>query len=410
MQKKLSLDKEKIRILLLEGIHQSAVDTFHANGYTNIEHHKVALLGDELLQGIKSAHVIGVRSRTQLTAHVLEQADNLLAIGAFCIGTNQIDLGVAAANAVPVFNSPHSNTRSVAEMVLAESVMLVRGLGDKNMACHKGAWTKSAVGSNELRGKVMGIVGYGHIGSQVSILAEAFGMSVLYYDVVSKLAMGNAQQVGTLEELLSRADIITLHVPQAADTVNLMSAEAQTHLKQGACLINASRGTVVDIEALSESLKAGRLSGAAIDVFPKEPKSNDEVFDSPLRGLKNVILTPHIGGSTQEAQRNIGVEVASKIIQYSDLGSTAGAVNFPNISLAPQKKAHRLLHAHKNQPGVIVEINRVLASSEANILGQFLGTTNELGYVVVDVDSAYQEGLREKLQAIPGTLRCRILY
>jgi D-3-phosphoglycerate dehydrogenase len=354
--------------------------------------------------------MLGIRSRTQVTKDVLENAPKLMAVGCFCIGTNQVDLTAARLQGVPVFNAPHSNTRSVAELVIAEMVMLLRGLGDKNTAAHRGEWLKSAKNSYELRGKTLGIVGYGHIGSQVSILAEAFGMRVLYHDVLQKLPMGNAQQQASLEALLPQVDVLTLHVPQAPDTVNLIGEKALASLPKGAVLLNASRGTVVDIDALRASLLSGHLLGAAIDVFPREPASNEQEFESPLRGIRNVVLTPHIGGSTLEAQRNIGVEVASKLVQYSDFGATIGAVDFPNISLAAQHDSHRLLHVHHNRPGVLGAINRVLADHATNILGQYLQTMPDVGYVVTDVDRGHSEDLAERLRQVEGTIRCRTLY
>ena len=410
MVKRLSFPKQKIKIVLLEGIHQSAVDYFHREGYENVIHHPRALQGDDLRSELSDAYLVGIRSRTQLTGEVLGVAERLFAIGCFCIGTNQVDLEIAAERAIPVFNAPHSNTRSVAELMIAEMVALLRGLCDKNTAAHQGIWQKSARGSHELRGKTLGIVGYGHIGSQVSILAEAFGMRVLYHDIVPKLPMGNAKQLPSLDALLPESDIVSLHVPAAPSTVNLIDSARLQQMRQGSYLLNASRGTVVDVDALAEAIRSGHIAGTAIDVFPVEPKSNDETFESPLRGLPNVILTPHIGGSTQEAQLNIGMEVAAKLVSYSDKGSTMGSVNFPELSLSPHSDAHRLLHIHRNQPGVLANVNRVLASSDANILGQHLQTTNELGYVVMDVDQEHGIGLRDELLAVPGTLRCRVLY
>jgi D-3-phosphoglycerate dehydrogenase len=407
----LSYPKEKLKILLLEGIHANAVEHLRRSGYTNVDHRKTALTGDDLRQALSTAHVVGIRSRTQLTAEVLDEARRLFAIGCFCIGTNQVNLTAAAEHGIPVFNAPHSNTRSVAELVLAEAVMLLRGLGDKNTAAHQGRWTKSAKHSHELRGKTLGIVGYGHIGSQVSILAEAFGMRVLYQDVVPKLPMGNAAQVHRLEDLLAQVDVLTLHVPEATSTRGLMTEARIRAMKPGSYLINASRGSVVDVDALAAAIQDGHLRGAAVDVFPTEPRNNEESFQSPLRGLPNVVLTPHIGGSTAEAQQNIGVEVANKLIAFSDQGSTIGAVNFPAISLAAQPgQAHRLLHIHHNQPGVLGELNKVLADTDANILAQHLQTTREVGYVVIDLDREHPADLKAKLKAVPGTIRCRILY
>ena len=405
-----SYPKEKIEIVLFEGIHATAVENFRRNGYNKVTLLPRAAQGQELIDLIANARMVGVRSRTRLTAEVLEAAEKLMVIGCFCIGTNQVDLTYAAKRGIPVFNAPHSNTRSVAELVIAESVMLYRGIMDKSFAAHDGRWTKSAANSHELRGRTIGIIGYGHIGSQVSILAEAFGMRVLYFDVQPKLPMGNARQLESLSELLAESDIVSLHVPQDPSTKNLMSAERIAEMKNGALLINASRGNVVDIEALAEALAAKRVLGAAIDVFPVEPKSNDDPFASPLQGLPNVILTPHIGGSTLEAQQNIGVEVSNKLVQFSDQGSTIGTVNFPALSLAPHSNAHRLLHIHQNKPGVMTEINRLVSEAETNILGQYLQTTSDVGYVVMDVNREHGEGLLEALKGVAGTLKARLLY
>ncbi|MCW8137805.1 MAG: phosphoglycerate dehydrogenase [Planctomycetota bacterium] len=408
--RELSFPKTKIRVLLLEGVHDSAVEFFTEQGYTNVTRFDRALEGDDLRAELARAHMVGIRSTTHLTAEALEVADKLIAIGTFCIGTNQVDLRAAARRGVPVFNAPHSNTRSVAEMVVAEMVMLMRGLGDKNTRAHQGVWDKSARASYELRGKTLGIVGYGHIGSQVSILAEAFGMRVLYHDVLPRLPMGNAQQLPSLDALLPKVDVLTLHVPEDPSTRGLIDAERLARMRPGSHLINASRGSVVDIDALADALRRGHLGGAAVDVFPREPASNKEPFESPLRGLPNVVLTPHIGGSTLEAQRNIGIEVATKLVLFSDQGSTVGAVNFPNLSLPPDPRSHRLLHVHHNRPGVLAAINRVLADSGANINGQHLRTSPEVGYVVVDVDREHGPDLKERLQAVPETIRVRVLY
>ena len=410
MSIKTSFPKDKIRILLLEGIHESAVKVFERAGYTNIERLTHALPEAELTEAMKDVHMVGVRSRSQLKGPVLESAEKLLSVGCFCIGTNQVDLDVTRAKGVPVFNAPHSNTRSVAELVIAETVMLYRGIGDKSRDAHAGKWTKSAAGSHEVRGKTMGIVGYGHIGSQVSILAEAFGMRVVYFDVEPKLPMGNAQQIDSLEQLLGESDVVSLHVPQTPETANLMSADRIGQIKKGGALLNLSRGNVVDLQALRAAIEDGHLMGAGVDVYPTEPASNDHPFESPLCGLPNVILTPHIGGSTLEAQRNIGVEVATKLVNYSDQGATIGAVNFPTISLSQQKGAHRLLHVHRNRPGVLRQINRVFAESDVNIIGQHLQTLPDVGYVVTDIEAEYSPDLRERLEAIEGTIRCRILY
>ncbi len=410
MTNKTSFPKEKIRILLLEGIHTNAVDVFQKAGYTNVERLTGALPSDELAEKIKDVHMVGVRSRSQIKGRVLDAAEKLMSIGCFCIGTNQVDLDVARTRGIPVFNAPHSNTRSVAELVIAETVMLYRGIGDKSNEAHKGVWTKSAVGSHEVRGKTIGIVGYGHIGSQVSILAEAFGMRVLYHDVEPKLPMGNAQQVGSLEELLSTVDVLTLHVPQTPETANLMTNERIRLMKKGSLLLNLSRGNVVDIEALRAALDDEHLLGAAVDVFPTEPKSNNDPFESPLCGARNTVLTPHIGGSTGEAQFNIGTEVATKLVNYSDLGATIGSVNFPQISLSAHAGAQRLLHVHANKPGVLQSINKVFAESDVNIIGQHLQTLPDIGYVVTEVGPNYSSDLVPKLTGVEGTIRCRVLY
>ncbi|MDF3918044.1 phosphoglycerate dehydrogenase [Salinicola salarius] len=407
---KTSLDKSKIKILLLEGIHQSAVDTLLNAGYTNIETLSTSLAEDDLIEKIRDVHFIGIRSRTQLNERVFAAAEKLTAVGCFCIGTNQVDLDAALKRAIPVFNAPYSNTRSVAELVLAETIMLLRGIPEKNARAHQGGWLKSAKNSHETRGKTLGIIGYGSIGAQLSVLAESLGLDVLYYDVVTKLAMGNARQVGSLEELLARADVVSLHVPDLPSTRWMIGAEQIALMKQGGILINASRGSVVDIEALAEALKSGKLLGAAIDVFPVEPKGADEEFTSPLRGLENVILTPHIGGSTLEAQQNIGIEVAEKLVTYSDNGTTITSVNFPEVALPSHPDKHRLLHIHENVPGVLSEINRVLSENGINIAGQFLQTNDKVGYVVIDVDKAYGKQALEALKQVNHTLRLRVLY
>ncbi|AWB66983.1 phosphoglycerate dehydrogenase [Saccharobesus litoralis] len=404
-----SLAKDKIKVLLLEGVHQTAVETLRNNGYSNIEYLKTSLPEEELIEKIKDVHFIGIRSRTHLTEKVLNAAEKLVGIGCFCIGTNQVDLSAAQALGVPVFNAPFSNTRSVAELVLGQTLLLLRQIPAKNAKAHRGGWDKSAVGSYEARGKTLGIIGYGHIGTQLGILAETIGMQVIFYDVEDKLPLGNAKQVSKLD-LLAKADVVSLHVPETPQTKNMFGAADLEAMKQGAILINASRGTVVDIDALAESIKSGKLSGAAIDVFPVEPKGNDEEFQSPLRGLDNVILTPHIGGSTQEAQENIGIEVAGKLAKYSDNGSTLSAVNFPEASLPEHAGRSRLLHIHKNQPGVLTKINLLFAEKNINISAQFLQTNAEIGYVVIEVDSDDAEAALEELKQIDGTIRARVLH
>ena len=410
MTTKVSLDKSKIKFLLLEGVHQSAVDVLHAAGYTNIEYHKKALDGDELKNAIKDAHFIGIRSRTFLTEEVLAHANKLIAIGCFCIGTNQVNLEAAKARGIPVFNAPFSNTRSVAELVLGEILLLMRNIPQANAEVHRGIWNKSAVGSHEVRGKKLGIIGYGHIGSQLSIVAEALGMHVYFYDIENKLPLGNAQQVRTLEDLLSSCDIISLHVPENASTKNLISAERIAQLKQDSILINAARGTVVDIDALAEALEKGHIRGAAIDVFPEEPASINEEFFSPLRRFDNVLLTPHIGGSTAEAQENIGSEVAGKFVKYSDNGSTLSSVNFPEVSLPEHIGTKRLLHIHENRPGILTKLNQIFVEANINIAAQYLQTDPKIGYVVVDVEAEDSNNLLAKLKEIDGTIRARVMF
>jgi len=410
--KKTSFPKQDIRILLLEGVSQSALETFHAAGYTQIDYREKSLPEDELLARIAEAHFIGIRSRTQLTAEVLSHAKRLIGIGCFCIGTNQVDLGAAKRLGIPVFNAPYSNTRSVAELVIAEAIMLMRRIPEKSAACHRGGWAKSALGSYEARDKVLGIVGYGHIGTQVGVLAESLGMRVIFHDIETKLTLGNARPAASLDDLLQRADIVTLHVPETPATQMMIGAPQLAKMRKGAMLINASRGTVVDIDALAATLASGHLAGAAIDVFPVEPKGNDDIFASPLCGMDNVILTPHVGGSTLEAQDNIGAEVAVKMVRYSDNGSTLSAVNFPEVSLPAHPESRRLLHIHRNVPGVLSQINEVFSRENVNINGQYLQTDPDIGYVVIDVATSEKQGsdLRDALAAIPGTLRTRVLY
>lgn len=405
-----SLDKDKIRFLLLEGVHQSAVDTLTKAGYTNIEYLTTSLAQDELIEKIKDAHFVGIRSRTQLTAEVFAAAEKLIAVGCFCIGTNQVDLKAATEKGVAVFNAPYSNTRSVAELVLAEAILLLRGVAEKNAKAHRGEWLKSAANSYEIRGKKLGIVGYGSIGSQLSVLAESMGMQVIFYDVVTKLPLGNASQVDTLEQLFNQADIVSLHVPETKATQNMIGKAELEQMKQDAILINAARGTVIDIDALCEALEAKKLLGAAIDVFPVEPKSNNEEFVSPLRKFDNVILTPHVGGSTMEAQANIGFEVGEKLATYSDTGTSVTSVNFPEVALPANSENHRLLHIHKNVPGVMSEINQVMSENDINICGQYLQTNEDIGYVVIDVNKEYSDLALEKLKAVKGTVRARVLF
>lgn len=405
-----SLAKEKIKILLLEGVHPSAVKCFEQQGYTEIVQHTGAMNEDELAACIGEFHFVGIRSRTQLTHKVFANASRLTAVGCFCIGTNQVDTRAAREFGIPVFNAPFSNTRSVAELVLAQIIMLLRKVPEKNMACHRGEWLKSASGAHEARGKTLGIVGYGHIGTQLGILAELLGMRVVFYDIETKLSLGNATPMKSLKSLLEASDIVTFHVPETPQTQLMIGAAEIALMKQGASFINASRGTVVDLEALATALTSGHLNGAAIDVFPVEPKSNNDEFLSPLRGIDQVILTPHVGGSTQEAQENIGVEVALKMIKYSDNGSTLSAVNFPEVALPTQHGFSRLLHIHQNKPGVLNQINQVFAKLNVNIASQYLQTDSDLGYVVMDVDHGQAIAVLNELKAVPGTIRCRVLH
>lgn len=407
----LSLAKDKIRILLLEGVHENAVRIFENAGYSNIEFHKKALDEDVLKEKIKDAHIVGIRSRTQLSKEVLACAEKLVCIGCYCIGTNQVDLRTALSKGVPVFNAPYSNTRSVAELVLGEAIMLMRGIPAKSAKCHEGGWLKSAVGSYEIRGKTLGIIGYGHIGSQLSILAEAIGFKVVYFDVVNKLPLGNATPCESMDQLLQTADVVSLHVPDTAETRNMIGAREFGEMKAGAHFINAARGQVVDIPALADNIKDGHIAGAAVDVFPVEPKGAEDEFVSELRGLQNVILTPHIGGSTQEAQANIGTEVAEKLVKYSDDGSTFGAVNFMEVSLPVKGAGTRFMHIHENKPGVMARIAEIMTEHGFNITAQFLQTDGEFGYVVVDVDADIEkgQGIRQALKDIAGTIRLRFL-
>jgi D-3-phosphoglycerate dehydrogenase len=405
-----SFEKSKIRFLLLEAVHQSALHTLRQAGYENIEYLKTSLEEEELKEKIANAHFVGIRSRTQLTESVFEAASKLLAVGCFCIGTNQVDLTAALGRGIPVFNAPFSNTRSVAELVIGQAILLLRRIPEKNALLHKGVWEKAASGSYETRGKKLGIVGYGNIGSQLSVLAESMGMKVFLYDVASKLPLGNATQVDTLRQLMEECDVISLHVPETPQTKEMIGAKEFSWMKESAVLINASRGTVVDIDALAEALANKRIAGAAIDVFPQEPKSNDEEFISPLRQFDNCIITPHVGGSTMEAQENIGIEVAEKLVRYSDNGSSSTAVNFPEVTLPAHPGNHRLLHIHKNVPGVLTEINTIFSETGINISSQYLQTNDKVGYVVVDIDQQYSELALKRLNEVNGTIRCRVLF
>jgi len=408
--KKLSLSKEKIKILLLEGVNESAIQSFKDAGYKNIISLSHALPHEELKKKIKTVHFLGIRSRSQVNAEVLAHAERLAAVGCFCIGTNQVDLAAAEVLGIPVFNAPFSNTRSVAELVLAEIILLMRGVPQKNARAHRGIWEKSAANAYEIRGKKLGIVGYGHIGTQLGIMAESLGMQVLYYDIEHKLPLGNASPVGSLHELLSGVDVVSLHVPETPQTQNMIGARELALMPKGGYLINASRGTVVDIDALVGALESEHLHGAAVDVFPTEPKSNDDEFVSALRAFDNVILTPHIGGSTQEAQENIALEVAGKLIKYSDNGSTMTAVNFPQAAIPDHYDKSRILHIHQNLPGVLEKINRVFSDRGVNIASQYLQTSRSIGYVVMDVELEDAMPLVKALREIEGTIRTRMLH
>ena len=405
-----SLAKNKIKFLLLEGVHRSAVEILEKCGYSNIEQHKKALPPEELKAAIADAHFVGIRSRSQLTEEIFESAKKLVAVGCFCIGTNQVDLQAATRRGVVVFNAPFSNTRSVAELVLAEAILLLRGVAEKNAAAHRGEWQKSATNAFEIRGKKLGIIGYGNIGMQLGVLAEGLGMQVQFYDVTNKLPLGNARQVPSLHYLLGHSDVISLHVPETRSTENLIGAEQLAEMSPGSILINASRGTVVDIDALADSLERGHLGGAGIDVFPVEPRSNDDEFLSPLRRFDNTFLTPHIGGSTVEAQENIGMEVAEKLARYSDNGTSISSVNFPEVALPEHEGCHRLLHIHHNVPGIMSAINSVFSENNLNVSAQFLQTNEAVGYVVIDIDAEYSDIALAKLAGIEGTIRSRVLF
>ncbi|MHC4409115.1 MAG: phosphoglycerate dehydrogenase [Planctomycetota bacterium] len=405
-----SFPRERIRFLLLEGVHESAVETLYRFGYTNVERLKHALTGDDLRAALEGVHFVGIRSRTQFDENALAAASKLVALGCFCIGTNQVALEAAAHRGVPVFNAPHSNTRSVAELVTGLCIMLMRGTFAKSSEVHAGRWPKTASGSREVRGKTLGIVGYGHIGSQVSVLAESLGMRIIYHDIVDTLPLGNAQRRATLHEVLKEADIVTLHVPETPLTKGLIGKAELAAMKPGSQLVQTSRGVVVDIPALAAALSSGHLAGAAVDVFPVEPKSTDAPLDTALRGMPNVILTPHVAGSTEEAQEKIGVEVANKFVGYSEHGTSVGAVNFPELSLAEHEDAHRILHIHRNIPGVLRAVNDAIADEGINLLSQHLQTKGEIGYVVLDIARDAEHALRDRLEHVEGTIRTRILY
>ncbi len=405
-----SYPRNKIKILLLENISDAAVEELRASGYADVKKAGGALSEAELIKAVKGVHLLGIRSKTQITKNVIEAADKLRAIGCFCIGVNQVDLKAATENGVAVFNAPYSNTRSVAELIIGLSVILIRKIADKNTAAHNGVWMKDATGSFELRGKTLGIVGYGNIGSQVSTMAEAMGMHVVYYDIATKLPLGNAKQERDLGELLKQSDIVTLHVPSDATTRNMINAETLKSFKKRGILINHSRGDVVDLDALKKALDKGWLAGAAIDVFPDEPEKNGDAFTTVLQHLPNVILTPHIGGSTEEAQANIGLDVTSKLVKYLELGISQGSHTVPSVSLPPQAGTHRILHIHRNIPGVLGQINSRLSKGGINIVGQYLKTNEDIGYVILDVDSRISQEAFEILKGVKGTLKARLVY
>ena len=405
-----SYPRTKINILLLENISGSAVDEFRKSGYAEVRKLNGALTEDQLINAVKGVHLVGIRSKTQITRNVIAAADKLLAIGCFCIGVNQVDLKAATDHGVAVFNAPYSNTRSVAELIIGLSVMLIRKIAEKNAAAHNGVWLKDAKGSYELRGKTLGIIGYGNIGSQVSIMAEALGMNVIYYDIATKLPHGNAKQVRDLKELVSKSNIVTLHVPSTPTTRNMINSDVLRSFREGAYLLNYSRGDVVDLKALKKALDSGKLAGAAIDVFPVEPEKQGDKFESEFREMPDVILTPHIGGSTEEAQANIGLDVTAKLIKYLELGNSEGSHTVPPVSLPPQAGTHRILHIHRNMPGVLGEINSRLSSRGINIVGQYLNTNPDIGYVILDIESKLSNQAINILKDVPGTLKARVVY
>ena len=405
-----SYPKEKINILFLENISEAAAEQFTATGYSSVKKIKGAISEADLIKEIKNIHILGIRSKTQITAAVLQAASKLQAIGCFCIGVNQVDVDAASANGIAVFNAPYSNTRSVAELVIGASILLIRKIIDKNKAAHEGKWMKDATGSHELRGKTIGIIGYGNIGSQVSVLAEALGMKVIFYDAETKLPLGNASDSKSLKELLQTSDIVTLHVPEIDSTRNLINRQSLANCKQGAIIINYARGTVIDLSALQKAILSGHIGGAAIDVFPDEPEKNGDSFVSVLQNLPNVILTPHIGGSTQEAQNNIGLDVSTKLFNYLEKGISTGSHSIPALALPPQEGAHRILHIHNNVPGVLSSINTLLSKNKINILGQYLKTNDSTGYVVLDLDKSLSKNAMELLKSVKGTKKVRMLY
>lgn len=409
-QKPTSYPKDKINILFLENISDTAIKQFKEAGYTNVRKLSGALSEEDLIKEIKNVHLIGIRSKTKITKKVLAHANKLQAIGCFCIGVNQVDLKAAREHGVVVFNAPYSNTRSVAELVIGASIMLIRRIPDKNKFAHEGVWYKEAKGSFELRGKTLGIIGYGNIGTQVSILAESMGMKVRYYDVMTKLPLGNAESADSLKALVSKSDIVSLHIPETASTKNLINKNLLKHFKKGSILLNYARGEVVDIDALAQALQSGQLSGAGVDVFPWEPEKNGDKFQTPLQGLDNVLLTPHIGGSTEEAQQSIGVDVSQKLFQYLEMGISTGSHTVPELNLPAQEGTHRILHIHKNVPGVLSSINNSLSSKHINILAQYLKTNEEIGYVVLDVDKKISSNAFQLLKDVKETIKVRMLY
>jgi D-3-phosphoglycerate dehydrogenase len=410
MDAKTSYPKEKIKVLLLENISELAVKNFQRHGYTQVQRLSKALPEAELIDAIKNVHIVGIRSKTQITSSVLKAATRLQAIGCFCIGVNQVNLNAATDSGVAVFNAPYSNTRSVAELVIGAAIMLIRKIPDKSTSAHNGIWMKEASGSFELRGKTLGIIGYGNIGSQVSVLAEALGMKVIFYDVETKLPLGNAMDMKTLKDVMSKADVITLHVPETPQTKNLINKNNLKYCKPGSIIINYARGEVIDLDALKKAIDSKQLAGAAIDVFPVEPEKNGDSFYTPLQGLPNVLLTPHIGGSTEEAQQNIGEDVSAKLLSYLEKGITLGSHTVPALSLPPQEGAHRILHIHKNVPGVLSDINTELSKHKINIVGQYLKTNDRIGYVVVDVDKQISNRAAQLLKDVPHTIKVRLLY
>src|SRR6201996_676447 len=409
-KKTTSYPKEKINILFLENISDAAVQHFKDSGYASVRKLTGALSEAQLINEIKDVHLLGIRSKTQITAKVLDAAKKLQAIGCFCIGVNQVDLKAATNSGVVVFNAPYSNTRSVAELVIGLAIMLIRRIPDKSKAAHDGIWLKEAKGSYELRGKTLGIIGYGNIGTQVSVLAEALGMKVIFFDTLTKLPLGNAVARKTIKEVVSQADIVTLHVPETAQTKNMINKTVLKQFKKGSILINYARGEVVDLEALAKGLQEGQFAGAAVDVYPWEPEKNGDKFTTPLQGLPNVILTPHIGGSTEEAQENIGEDVSNKLFQYLETGTTLGSHTIPALSLTHQEGTHRILHIHRNVPGVLSEINSTLSQHNINILGQYLKTNEDIGYVVLDIDKKLSNQALELLKEVKNTIKTRLLY